>query len=67
MPPSRVLPDDQLLNVAEVARALRVSKRTVQRWVKSGTVPAPIRLGGQSPYWLASAIRALLVHPTPVR
>ena len=63
---SAVLPDDLLLGVSEVARALRVSKRTVQRMVKRGTLPEPIRLSSQTARWRASAIRALLEHPAPV-
>lgn len=38
------LPDHKLLTVAEVSRALRVSKMTIYRLIDSGELPA-IRVG----------------------
>jgi excisionase family DNA binding protein len=47
-PPSAVLPADppvgQLYTTEEVAKLLRVSQRTVQDWIRSGTLTA-VRYG----------------------
>lgn len=52
--------DPDLMTVAEVARVLRVSDRTVQRWASNGFIPPPINLRGMVRYrqsdittWLA--------------
>jgi excisionase family DNA binding protein len=51
---------DPLLTTLEVAARLRCSKRTVQRWVKRGLLPAPIRLSTQKRLWRESDIRKVL-------
>ena len=51
---------DPLLTALEVASALRCSKRTVQRLVVRGILPAPIHLSAQTRLWRTSTIRAFL-------
>jgi excisionase family DNA binding protein len=53
-------PPDPLLTALEVASRLRCSKRTVQRWVKRGLLPEPIRLSAQKRLWRESDIRKFL-------
>ncbi len=36
----------RLITIIDVARLLRVSPRTVHRWVRSGEFIRPLRLGG---------------------
>lgn len=60
--PFRPLPTnaDPLLRPDEVARMLRCSRRTLQRWVKRGVLPQPIHLSVQKRLWRQSTIRALV-------
>ena len=51
---------DHLLTVEEVADLLKVSKRTVWRWVAQGRVPAPVRYSKTCVRWKASAVQAYL-------
>ena len=53
-------PADPLLTLPEVADLLRCSSRTVQRWVKRGLLPRPLRLSAQKRLWKASVIRQFL-------
>lgn len=63
----------RLLQVKEIAETLGVSKQTVLRWGKDGTLPAPYRIGsnalrfdaGEFEAWLASR-RRLPASLTPV-
>jgi len=48
--------DSPLLSPADVARILRVCKRTVQRYIASGVLPPPIRLSPQIYRWPRKAI-----------
>jgi excisionase family DNA binding protein len=48
------------LTALEVAARLRCSKRTVQRWVKRGRLPQPLRLSRQKRFWRESDIRKFL-------
>jgi len=47
---------DQLLTVEEVMNLLRVSRRTVWRWVAQGRLPRPIRPTCVCTRWKASDI-----------
>jgi predicted DNA-binding transcriptional regulator AlpA len=65
MPPHRrfqPLPPepDPLLTADEVARRLRCSIRTIQRYVAQGLLPEPIRLSAQKCLWRETAILAFL-------
>ncbi len=51
---------DPLLTALEVAARLRCSKRTLERWLKSGLLPRPIRLSPQKRFWRESDIRKFL-------
>lgn len=42
------LPEQELMTPAEVARAFRVSPKTVNRWVKTGRLRRITTLGGHS-------------------
>ncbi|MCA9259658.1 MAG: helix-turn-helix domain-containing protein [Planctomycetales bacterium] len=53
---------EQLLTPIEVARHLRVSKRTVDRLVARGSLPSPICVGGQR-RWRTSDIERWLSAP----
>ncbi|HEX5270542.1 MAG TPA: MerR family DNA-binding transcriptional regulator [Gemmataceae bacterium] len=55
-------PADRLLNMGEVARALRVSTRTLRRYMRRGLVPAPLRFSGQKFFWRESAVKHLLAE-----
>jgi len=53
------LPDRELslmFTTQELASHLRVTTRTVRRWVLSGVLPPPLKIGTKSPRWLRSAI-----------
>lgn len=67
-PPSPLL-DDALLTVHDLARTLKVCKRTVWRWLALGRLPQPIRYSRTCVRWTASAIRAYLdsLQPGPVK
>ena len=58
LPP--LAPNYNLLNIDEVAKLLRVSKRTIQRWVRRKIIPQPIRLSPQKVVWRESTILELL-------
>ena len=50
----------KLLTTEDVTDALGVSRTTVWRLVKAGTLPAPIKLGPQCNRWRESDIEAAL-------
>jgi predicted DNA-binding transcriptional regulator AlpA len=47
--------DEQLLTDEQVARAYCVSRTTVWNWVKSGSIPRPVKVGRRS-RWIKSEI-----------
>ena len=49
-----------MLTAREVARRLKISARTVWRWVAQGALPAPVRLRPHSPRWRAADIESWL-------
>jgi excisionase family DNA binding protein len=51
---------EHLLTVQEVANVLKLSKRTVWRWVAQGRLPTPVRYSRTCVRWKASAIQAHL-------
>ena len=60
MPTQPSVTGEQLLTIQEVADLLRVSKRTVWRWLAQGRLPAPIRCSERCLRWKASVMRAYL-------
>lgn len=50
--PAKTLIDDRTL-----AGMLRVSTRTISRWVQRGDIPTPARLGGRK-LWMAGGLLA---------
>jgi predicted DNA-binding transcriptional regulator AlpA len=55
---------DPLMTIEEVARALRSSKRSIQRWCRRGLFPQPIRFGTQKQFWLQSTVKQVLDERT---
>jgi len=37
---------EKYLSTGEVASRLGVTSKTIKNWIKSGTLPAPMRIGG---------------------
>ena len=53
------LPDSErslMFTTQELALHLRVTTRTVRRWVLCGILPEPLQIGSRSPRWLRSVI-----------
>ena len=50
----------KLLKTKEVMDALSVSESTLYRLIRSGTVPAPIKLSAQCNRWRESDVEAAL-------
>ena len=42
----------------ELASHLRVTTRTIRRWVLSGILPEPVQMGSRSPRWRRSTIES---------
>ena len=55
-----VLPNEALVCVKTVAALYQCSEATVWRRVKSGLLPAPVRVSPQQTRWRAGSIRAAL-------
>jgi excisionase family DNA binding protein len=54
------LAGEELLTVREVAELMKVSRRTVWRWVAQGRLPIPVRYSRTCVRWKASIMRAYL-------
>jgi len=54
--------DDELLTKKQLARALNVSERTIERWLQAGTAPPTIRLPSGGLRWRWGTVRAWLVE-----
>lgn len=54
------LPVEPLLNKREVAQALGLSTRTLERLVSLRQFPPPLKLGPTTVRWRAQAVRAYL-------
>jgi predicted site-specific integrase-resolvase len=48
-----------LMKKSEVAKAFRVTTRTIENYRKNGTLPCPIVISNR-PMWPASVIRAMV-------
>lgn len=51
---------EQLLTARDVSHLLKVSRRTIWRWVAQGRLPDPIRYSRTCVRWKASVLRAYL-------
>lgn len=51
---------DEMLSSAELARRLRVSRRTIFRLLASGRLPEPTRLSARTLRWRWQAVRDFL-------
>ena len=68
--PVVVLPEHDLLTVAEVAAAFRVDAKTVNRWVNAGKLRSIRTPGGAGPGWhrfFRTDIAELLNRPEAAR
>lgn len=52
----------QPLRKADVARLANVSSRTIERWILSGDIPPPHRLGPRRVYWHPETIARWLAE-----
>lgn len=52
--------DDAFVSVAELARLLNVSRRTVRAWSLHGVIPPPVRLGERILRWRRSDVLAAI-------
>jgi excisionase family DNA binding protein len=59
MQPRTETPKAALWTWQEVCRYFRVTRRTLQRWVKDGTFPAPVRIGRGTVRWRAADVLKL--------
>lgn len=60
------LEDEQYLTTKEVARLLRISVRTVWRWVKQRRLPGPVRFTSACPRWHVGQLLQALHRYFPV-
>ena len=56
--------ETQLLTVDDIAGLLRVSRNTVHRYILSGTIPPPVRIGGTL-RWQEDAVQQWLLSNAP--
>ena len=50
----------QFLTIEDLMTMFKVSEVTIGRWVKAGTIPAPVRLGRRAIRWRASDLEAFI-------
>jgi prophage regulatory protein len=56
---------DRILRTAEILQVTGVSNATIWRWIKTGSFPAPLKLGPQAVGWRESALREWLESREP--
>ncbi len=61
------LAGEETLTMDDVARVLRVTRRTVQRRIATGEIPQPMRHGGRLLRWPSKLFRAWLDDGCPVQ
>ena len=49
--------EDRLLRLRDVCEIVAVGRSTIWRWVRAGTFPEPIRVGGSAVRWRLSTIQ----------
>lgn len=50
----------QFLTVQQVCAMFNISRATVWRWVSTGHLPAPVKLGPNTTRWRAADVEAFL-------
>lgn len=55
------------LSTADLARALNVDPRTIQRYVRAGTIPPPLQLSPRTRRWSPEVVQQFLLHGLPVQ
>ena len=53
----------ELMKLSEVAKALKVSHKTVRRYVRQGKLPSPLRLSTRALRFRAEDIQKFLTRP----
>jgi len=56
------LPDSALVSDREIAAVIGVNPATVWRWVQSGRLPRPTKIGTRCTRWTVGAVRKLLAQ-----
>ena len=56
----------QLLNIADVCGMLKLSRRSIYRLQKDGSLPAAIRIGPRASRWRETDIATFLASRPPV-
>jgi predicted DNA-binding transcriptional regulator AlpA len=56
------LPDDALVSQPVVQGLFDISGATAWRWVKSGTLPSPVKIGPNSTRWHVGTLRRVLAE-----
>lgn len=56
---------ERKLKVREVAAIYGVSVATIWRWARTGAIPKPHKIGGNTTRWDGSAIKAHMDNTTP--
>jgi excisionase family DNA binding protein len=51
---------EQMITVQQLANLLKVSRRTIWRWLSQGRLPGPVRYSRTCVRWKASAIRSYM-------
>ena len=62
IPPEPTEPAKRFYSAPELAQILRISTATLDNWIKSGAIPAPVRPGGprSKRFWPREQIEALV-------
>lgn len=56
---------DRLLRLRDVMDQTGLGSSTIYRYIKGGSFPAPVKIGGYSARWRQSAINAWIGSLTP--
>ena len=56
------LPDDALVSQPVVQGLFDISPATTWRWVKAGSLPAPLKIGPNTTRWRVGSLRRVLAE-----
>lgn len=60
-----LLQDDAVYYLKDLAAFFRKSKQTIARWVRSGLIPPPAKIGPYARGWRGSVVRKILDDMAP--